>query len=555
MLSELTVENVAIIDRSQLAFGPGFTALTGETGAGKSLLIDAIGLALGTRADADLVRAGAARAMVALAVDIRANPEAQLIAQELGVAPEDDLLVVHREVTAEGRSTCRIGGRVVTVAMLRRIGTALVDLHGQHDHQALMDPTTHLGFLDAALGHGADPSRHSVRQAWEATEQLRRRRERLRQGRRERDHRLDLLRFQGQEIEAVSPVPGETEALTTELNRLQHAERLSEAIDESRECLASEEGSALERLGEAARRLEAVIRYDSTLIPAVELLRQALYLAEDASTQIRQYAESVEASPERLEEVSARMDALKRLRRKYGEDEEAVLHYLAEIQRELAELDADEEDEAALEARLTESEAALGAACEILTQLRREEAERFQAQVQAQLRDLAMERAIFLVRVEPQEPGAYGADRVEFFFSANAGEPPRALSRIASGGEISRVMLAVKVALAGRAGVPTLIFDEVDTGLSGRAAAVVARKLAELAMHVQVIVISHLPQIAGRAKMHYRIEKVEQAGRTVTQIRPLRGDDRIEEVARMLAGEAIGPTALANARELISESS
>lgn len=551
MIVELTVENIAIVERAQIALGSGFTALTGETGAGKSLLVDALELALGARADTELVRAGAARATVSMTVDLSGHAAARAKCAELGIELEDGLLFVQRELSVEGRSSCRIAGRMAPVAALRQVGALLVDLHGQHEHQSLLDPARHAGYLDAWIGEPAFEALVAVGAAYAEAARLRDKLRTVRSARRDLEQRLDVLRFQVAEIEAVGPRPGELEETEAHLSRLQHAERLAHAAFGALSALGEAEGSALESIGAGLKELGAAERIDPTLGDAVEPIRQAEAMLQEGLRQLRTYADGIESSPELLEELAGRLDALRRLRRKYGEDEAAVLAFLESARDQLATLEDGEASEESLGVALAGAEVRLAGAAGALGKLRREKAKAFATRVQEQLRDLAMERARFDVAFTPRDIDATGGDTIEFYFSANAGEAPRALSRIASGGEISRVMLAIKVALSGRAGVPTLVFDEVDAGLGGRAAAVVARKLQELAKHAQVIVISHLPQIAGRAAAHFRIEKAVESGRAVTRVRGLSGEERVEEIARMLAGEEVGASALANARELL----
>lgn len=552
MIVELTVENLAIIDRAQVALGPGFTVLTGETGAGKSLMIDAIELALGERAATELVRAGAPKATVNVVVDVSDAPSVRRQCEELGVPVEDNLLYIQREVLAEGRSTCRIGGRMTPVSGLRALGQTLVDLHGQHDHQALLDPEGHVAYLDAWIGEPATDLRLQVAEAYGVAEGARRALADLRRGLRDREQRLDLLRFQVSEIEAANPQPGETADLENQLSRLKNMERLAQASLGALQQLGDQEGCAVDLLGDAVKSLETILRFDPTLEDVLKPLREALYALEDGTHNLRTYTEALEADPNLLDEIQTRLELLKRLRRKYGEDEEAILAHLASAQEELSRLEDAEGSEESLRAAVEKAESELDRAAGKLSALRKDKATEFAALVESQLRDLAMDRARFAVDFQPRPADAHGADTIEFFFSANAGEPPRPLAKIASGGEISRVMLAMKTALAGKAGVPTLIFDEVDSGLGGRAAATMARKLEELASHYQLVVISHLPQIAARATTHYRIEKGEQNGRVVTRIVRLDETQRVEEIARMLAGEKLTEASLANAREMLA---
>jgi DNA repair protein RecN (Recombination protein N) len=553
MIVELSVENIAIIERSQVQLGPGFTVLTGETGAGKSLLVDAIELALGERADTTLVRSGATRAAVNLVVDLSAQPELAARMQELGAQLEENLLYISREVLAEGRSQCRIGGKLAPVNVLRQLGKLLVDLHGQHDHQSLLDPERHITFLDQWIGAEALGRLEQVRVRHSSVEELRRRLNALRTGQRDREQKLDMLRFQIEEIEGLSPQPDEMEELESSLSRLKHAEKLQESGAAALAALRDEEVNANDLLGASLKQLEDSSKLDSSLEQVLEPLRSALYSLEEGIYALRDYVDGVEADPERLQETADRVDALKRLRRKYGDDEVAVLAFLEQARQELEMLTDAESNEGELTAQLEAAEQELMLEAQGLSDVRREGAKRFGQLVEEQLRDLAMEKGRFSVNVETKPLDASGVDAVEFYFSANLGEPLKPLSKIASGGEISRVMLAIKTAMAGRAGVPTLIFDEVDAGLGGRAAAVVARKLEELSRHYQVVVISHVAQIAGRATTHFRIEKAERGGRVVTDVRLLAPEERVEEVARMLAGESLTESALANARELLAE--
>jgi DNA repair protein RecN (Recombination protein N) len=552
MIIELTVENIAIIERAQLTLGPGFTVFTGETGAGKSLLVDAIELALGARGDSDLVRTGAAKASVSAVFDLSMRPELLSICAELGLPVEDSLLYVSRELVAEGRSQCRIGGKLTPVSVLRQLGTLLVDLHGQHDHQSLLHEERHVAFLDAWIGLPARTLLSEVHERYREYEAAQAHLSVLRQGLRDREQRIDMLKFQIAEIEEAAPLAGEMEELENRLSRLKHAERLSESAMASLEALSEGQTPAVDLIADAVRRLDEAARLDTSLEDVSEPIRTAFYALQDGVAALRSYADGVEADPQLLEDTAARMDTLKRLRRKYGEDEAAVLAFLEAARTELETLTDAEASEEELARAVDDARQGLTDAAGRLTDLRVEKAAAFSEEVQSQLRDLALEKARFKVEVRPKTIDAQGGDEISFAFSANPGEALRPLAKIASGGEISRVMLAIKTALAGKAGVPTLIFDEVDAGLSGRAAAVVGRKLEELAQHYQVVAISHLPQIASRAASHYRIEKQEIDGRARTGLRLMGEEERVEEVARLLAGETLSDTALANARELLS---
>lgn len=551
MITELSVENIAIIERATLNFGSGFTVLTGETGAGKSLLIDAIELALGARADAELVRAGASRAMVSVVFDLTNRPGITNRLADLGIDLEDGSLYVQRELYAEGRSQCRIAGRSIPVSMLKQIGQLLIDLHGQHDHQALLHPERHLDYLDAWIGVEAQDLKAKVGEQYERVSGLEGRLRSLRTGQREREHRLDMLRFQVSEIEQAQIRPGELAEVEAQLGRLKYAEKLELACREAMQSVSEDEGNALDRLRRSVRALEEVAKYDPTLDSVVEPLRNALYTLEDGVHDLRAYEDALDSDPEALELAAERIDTIKKILKKYGDDEELVIEFLDSASRELQLLEGDEGSESELASELEEARKELLLTCAVLTKLRTEKAKTFSSLVADQLHELAMEKAKFDVKIISKEPDTTGADSVEFAFSANVGEPMRPLSKIASGGEMSRVMLGLKTVLAGKAGVPTLIFDEIDSGLGGRAAAVVAKKLEALATHYQIIAISHVPQIASRASSHLRIEKFEQRGRVGTQVVSLSESERVEEIARMIGGEVVGDSARNHAKEML----
>ncbi len=551
MIVELSVEDLAIIRRIDVGLGGGFTALTGETGAGKSLLIDALELALGQRADAELVRAGAAKASVALTLDLSARPDVVAQLADAGVEAEEARLFLQRDVSAEGRSTCRINGRLSPVGTLRAIGRLLVDLHGQHQHQALIDAGTHLGYLDDWIGEPAHALRREVWVAYDRMRHLMAEKRALEKGVAEREHRLDLLRFQIGEIEEADPHIGEYEEAANEMLRLKNSEHLVQAVGQALAMTAEGDVSALDMMRGASKTLDGATKFDEALEPAAEAIRDSLYAVQDAVETLRDYLARLEVDPATLDAMQDRLMLLKRLRRKYGETEAEILAFAASARAELARLEDSEAALGTIEADLEEAQEGLGRLCADLSLLRRGKAELFAAEVAGQLHELSLPKARLSVSLTDKEPDGDGADAVEFLFSANAGEEPRPLAKIASGGELSRVMLGLKIALAGRAGVPTLIFDEVDTGLGGRAAATMGRKLRELGRSYQVVVISHLPQVASQADAHFRIEKTEVEGRTASGLHRLGEDERVEEVARMLSGERVGESALAAAREMV----
>jgi DNA repair protein RecN (Recombination protein N) len=549
MLIELTAENVAIIDKETVQFGPGFTSITGETGAGKSLIVDSISLCLGDRADSTIVRSGATRAWVQAVFEIDQRIKSGV--EEKGYASDDGLLYIQREIAAEGRSQCRINGRLAPVGVLREIGAWLADLHGQHDHQSLLDPNNHLAILDEWIGEDALTLRANVGSKFERLSELRSRLNELLRGEREREQQLDLLRFQVEELESANLRVGEITDLEAELKRLQNAEALATELRNAATCTFEGDPSAKELLSDAVKSLEASVAFDERLQSILDSLKTSLYTLDDAVAELRNASDTVEFNPARLEEIAGRIDELARLRRKYGDTEAEMLAFLETARRRKDDFENAEAGREMLESEIVDAESELKCECDKLSALRRTKAAEFQKTVSKELADLAMENARFETQMASKEPGPDGADEVEFVFSANKGESLKPLAKIASGGELSRVMLAIKCGMAGRGGVPTLIFDEVDAGLGGEAAAVVGKKLQNLAQNYQVIVITHLPQIACLASSQVHVDKVESSGRTVARAKPLSPDDRVREIARMLSGKS-DKTAEAHARELLS---
>jgi DNA repair protein RecN (Recombination protein N) len=551
MLHALHIENLAIIDRLEVAFEAGFNALTGETGAGKSILIDALNLALGERADISLIRAGAEKLRVNAVFEVPNDPELHALLGELGVEPEDGLLYLSREVHTSGRSIARINGQPVPVSALKALGERLIDMHGQHEHQSLLKPSSHLEFLDRWLGEPALKLRQQVREAVSALRQTERELQEIVAREREREQMLDLYRFQVDEIRAANLQVGEDEQLETEARRLVYAEKLVALAGNAYDALMGEHG-AYDQAASASRNLTEIARIDPSVSPWGEMLESALVQLEEVAHNLRAYAESIEYDPARLEAVIERQELIKRLKRKYGDTIEAVLQYADEAAAKLHALETQTERRAELEAELARLQESAHALCEQLSALRRDGAQRFANAVQAALRTLAMERAQFTVEVRPKPMDATGADSVEFLFSANPGEPPRPLSKIASGGEMSRVMLALKTVLADAAPVPTLVFDEIDAGIGGRTAHAVGEQIAQLARHCQILCVTHLPQIACRANHHLLIEKHTDGAMTRVAVQPLTGEARVQEIARMLAGTPT-ETALQHARELLGD--
>ena len=563
MLVQLSVRNLAIIRDIRLDFGPGLTALTGETGAGKSILIDALGLVLGARASSDLVRSGAARAWAEAIFDLTDLPATEAVLSQLaayGVEPEDSQLIVTREIQANGRSVARINGQAVPASVLNAIGSALVDIHGQSDHLSLLKAERQLDLLDRYAGLLG--LREELARRVQEYRSVRRQLERLRAEEREREHRADLLRYQVQEIEAARLSPGEEDELLAERARLQNAERLAMLASDVLMLLEGEELGVLDGIRRASVRLDELGRLDSTQESLAEQLREALYVLQDVARSVRAYAEELEADPERLTAIEDRIDTIRRLKRKYGDTIEAILDYADRARRELASLESSEELLGELEARLVHLARDVVQLATELSQRRRQAARALEEAMGEAMRGLRLGQGVFVVAfddppelLDPQAAAdrctETGWDRIEFVMAPNPGQEPRPLARIASGGELARLMLALKSILSEVDDTPTLVFDEIDVGIGSRSAQVVGERLWQLAREHQVIVISHLPQIAAFADRHFKITKHVVDGTTETRVQLLEGEARLEELAAMLDGTPVTPESLANARAML----
>jgi DNA repair protein RecN (Recombination protein N) len=551
MIQSLTVENIALITRADLTLQPGLTAITGETGAGKSLLIDSLLLALGGRAESHLVRQGAPKAHISLLVDLKTNPQAEHACHDLGIDLEDHQLLIQRELTAEGRSTVRINGRPTTVGILRSLSPHIADLHGQHDHRNLLNPEKQLELLDTWIGEPAQNLKTELQIQLARVQALKSQIKTLQTSERDRAQRIDLLEFQISEIIEADLQPNESDSLKTQLNRLVHAQKLGDTFNLLIDSLSESENSAAERISVATRDLTHAITLDPTLSPTLELTETAESALQEAIFQLRNYVETLDYNPEQIEIAAARLDLISRLKKKYGESEEEILNYLTNAQSELEQLFDQSQDASQLTEQLQTQTKELESVANSLSFIRHQKAKDFAKQTLIHIRELALEKAEFSLQFQPKEIDEAGQEIVEFQFSANPGEPTQPLHKIASGGELSRVMLAIKVACADSQGVQTLIFDEVDTGLSGRAAAITARKLQQLSTHNQVIVISHLAQVAAAADHHIEIEKTTSKNQTKTELHTLKQENRPQAIARLLGGEEIGTSALANAHEIL----
>jgi DNA repair protein RecN (Recombination protein N) len=550
MLGSLYIENIAVIDKAELRLGGGLTCLTGETGAGKSIVIDAIRAVLGERTGREVIRTGARSAQVtAVFSGIGARVEEKL--EELGLPPcEEDELLLQRSINIEGKSVFRVNSVPVTAAVLRALGAVLVNIHGQHDNHALLNPEKHIGFLDAAAGNGSLLGEYKA--AYTQWKTLRKERESLQMDEREKARRLELLDFQIEELEAAEIRVGEQEELNARAALLRNAERLAGDLMGARQLLSNDEdGGAVSLLNAALRLLENAEEYLPELEEAVQAVREAAYTLPDAAGEIRSAAEELDCDPRELEETESRLDLLHRLGRKYGGGEEELLRALEEALEERETL-------ASAEIRMEELERELELAYQRLLELgeslrraRQAAAEEFENAVLEELSFLDMPNARFSVSLIPCAPMESGTEKAEFLLSANAGEDLKPLVKIASGGELSRIMLALKNALPDFDGVDTLIFDEVDAGIGGRAARKVGAKLRSVAQGRQVLCVTHLAQIAAMGDAQLYISKSTEQGKTYTAVTPLDREGRIGELARMLGGMEQSSAQRAAAEELL----
>ena len=557
MLKSLTVWNFALLEHVQVEFQSGLNILTGETGAGKSILIDSLGAVLGARMSADMVRSGCdwLRVEAVFSLEDESLGLHELLTQQ-AIDDSDKELIITRQLTRAGRSTALVNGCHVTLAILRQIGAYLIDIHGQNENLALLKEENQFHLLD-----GYDPDVAEALAAYTCAYREWREKKKAydekQQASREYAQRLDMLHWQDKEISEANLKAGEDEALETEIRKLSHAEKIVGSLEESYELLEGGGGSGLgvlPALSQVKKDLEDISRFDDALQNAQKMVEEAYISLQEASYELRDYGESVEFSPARLDQLQSRMDVIYRLCKKYGATLDDVLAHQEKVERELSEIENYDEDIAALEKEIAALEKELGKKAAALTELRRAAAKDLSSAIEEQLFALGMPKAQLAIRVEPAaDYGPRGRDEVAMFFSANPGEAEKPLQRVASGGELSRIALAIKTVASSRdSSVPSMVFDEIDTGIGGRTAQMVAERIALVAQYKQVLCITHLPQIACMADAHLYILKRTEEGTTATQIRPLSERERISEIARMASGADMTTASLDNAREMVS---
>ena len=548
MLNLLHIENIAVIECADITFDRGFNILTGETGAGKSIVIDAISAILGERAYRDMIRTGASKASVQAVFS--GVPNLPWF-EENGVEYDEEI-VIQRQIFLDGKNVCRVNGTPVSVSILRKLGIQLINIHGQHDSASLFDEENHLIFLDSFADNEA--LRLVYGEKFALVSDLRRQIDRMSMDESEKLRRVETLKFQIAQIEKANLKSGEDDELEARRKVLQNAEKLSDGLDEATECLYGGEDTdgAAALLSQAERALAKLSRYTDSFAQLQEKVADLMYQVQDAAEEVRDARDDLSYSADELEQIETRLDTIHKLRRKYGASCDDILAYLENAKRELDEIEFSDAHIERLKGKLQKAEKEAWAAADALRENRKAAAERLSARILTELAQLDMPRVQFQCEFTEIPLSAGGADAVAFFMSANAGEALKPMSKVASGGELARIMLAMKNVLAEKDQVNTLIFDEVDTGVSGRAAQRVAEKLKAVASHKQVLCVTHLPQLAALADTHLLIAKEERQGRTYTSVTPLDLEGRKRELARIIGGTNITETTLKSAEEMLS---
>ena len=547
MLSLLHIENIAVIECSDISFDRGFNVLTGETGAGKSIVIDAISSILGERAYRDMIRTGANKASVrAVFTDVQESGWFE----ENGV-PYDSEVMIQREIYLDGKNVCRVNGMPVTVAILRKLGAELIDIHGQHDSASLFDESNHLTLLDRFAGN--QQLLENYTQAYTKVNNLRQEIQRLTMDEGEKLRRMETLRYQIEEISKANLTAGEDDALESRRKVLQNAEKLSDSMNAAVESLYGSDDSdgAASLLSQAERELARMSRFTDAYASIHEQVTDLMYRVQDVAEELRSARDDLSYSADELEQIESRLDVIHRLRRKYGASCEEILAYLDRAQQELDEITFSDDHLERLKGKLAKAESLAWDAAKQLRDSRKQAAVLLSKRILEELSQLDMPKVQFSCEFTELNLGERGADSVAFYMSANAGEALKPMSKVASGGELARIMLAIKNVLSQQDQVSTLVFDEVDTGVSGRAAQKVAEKLRSVAANKQVLCVTHLPQIAAMGDTHLLISKTEREGRTYTSVTPLDREGRKQELARIIGGANITEITLKSAEEML----
>lgn len=553
MLQELVIHDFAIIERLSLSFEGGMTTLTGETGAGKSIIIDAVGLLAGGRGSSDFIRTGAAKATLEGLFDARTNSKTHEKLALFGLETEDETVLLQRDLYPSGRNVCRVNGRLVNTTTLREIGETLVDIHGQNEHQQLMRPESHLGLLDQFGGAAVRKLRLAYQEQFDAYSKLRQAQQKKQANEQEWAQRLDMLEFQVNEIDTAALQPDEETQLEQERDRLANYQRISDALQHSYDLLGNETFSPIDSVGSAMESMQPISQIDPEFETITENLQNVYYGLQDVQSELSRQLDQLEWDEGRLDAVEKRLDLITQLKRKYGDSVADIIAYGQKAHTELASMQATEQGADQLDDQVAKTQAAAKQLGHTLSEARHKAALKLQKAIHKQLSALYMEKTVFEVHFGASTAlRSDGIDQVEFYIQTNPGEAAKPLARIASGGELSRLMLALKTIFAESDGVTSIIFDEVDTGVSGRVAQAIANKISVIAEYSQVLCITHLPQVAAMSDHEYVIEKKVSDGRTQTEVTKLDEPARIDELARMLAGTEITPLAIQHAKELLA---
>ncbi len=559
MLEQLSIKNYALIEDLHVNFNEGFNVLTGETGAGKSIIVGALGLILGERASTNIIRKGAESCSIRATFDVAKNKPLLHLLKQQGISLDDSTLLLCREISAAGKNRCLINGQIITLGMLESIGNCLVDLHGQHEHQSLLQAAEQLNILDD-FGSLME-QRKDVGEMYAGLRQLEIELEELNHHEQERDHFLDLYNFQVKEIKDAHLEPGEEEKLSQDINLLANAEKIAHLVNDAYEWLYEEEGSTLSKLEKIKQNLLSLQTIDQNLKTTSALVNESMVNLEEVNSTLREYKDKIIFDPVKLDSLIERKEQINRLKSKYGATIKDILTYQDKITKEIEKLSTAEESKAGLAKEIEQAGIKAMDKAKKLSLARQKTAAKLEQETGQELKDLGLPKIKFKISLVPevdsqgvQQLNQNGLERAEFLISPNVGEDLQSLAKIASGGEMSRIMLGLKSVLAHTDQIPTLIFDEIDTGIGGSMAEIVGKKINALAGRHQVVCITHWPQIAGFAAHHLHVSKEVMKDRTYTKIQLLKADERVKELARMLGGETLTDISIKHAKELLKKS-
>ncbi|QJC96779.1 Factor for double strand breaks DNA repair and genetic recombination [Bacillus mojavensis] len=568
MLAELSIKNFAIIEELTVSFERGLTVLTGETGAGKSIIIDAISLLVGGRGSSEFVRYGETKAELEGLFQLDSGHPVFDVCAEQGIDVSDEMIVMRRDISTNGKSVCRVNGKLVTIASLREIGRLLLDIHGQHDNQLLMEDEKHLQLLDKFAGAEVESALQAYQEGYQRYMKLLKKLKQLSESEQEMAHRLDLIQFQLEEIESAKLELNEDEQLQEERQQISNFEKIFESLQNAYNALRSEQGG-LDWVGMASSQLEDLSDINEPLQKLSESVSNSYYLLEDATFQMRNMLDELEYDPERLNFIEARLNEIKQLKRKYGATVEDILEYASKIEEEIDQIENRDSHLQSLKQELDSVGKDVAVEAANVSRIRKTWAKNLAEEIHRELKSLYMEKSTFdtefkvrtatrgeeapVVNGQPVQLTEHGIDLVKFLISTNTGEPLKSLSKVASGGELSRVMLAIKSIFSSQQDVTSIIFDEVDTGVSGRVAQAIAEKIHKVSMGSQVLCITHLPQVAAMADTHLYIAKELKDGRTTTRVKPLTKQEKVAEIGRMIAGVEVTDLTKRHAKELLKQ--